>query len=106
MPRPLSDLLVEQKDLEKQIRKFERRLETVKKLIDKASPTHIDELKAARYIQRMLSKEDLQYKAILHRAYHEKKIFGQTLKRLLNKYKGKYWFNVKKGNKWWWTMRP
>jgi hemerythrin-like domain-containing protein len=104
--KPLSDLLVERKDLEKQIRKFERRLETVKKQIDKASPTHIDELKAARYIQRMLSKEDLQYKSILHRAYHEKKIFGQTLKRLLNKYKGKYWFNVKKGNKWWWTMRP
>lgn len=101
--KSLTDLLIEEKALVRHIKAKEKRLEKVRDLIAKATPDQQAEAKAVDVIKALLKEKDMVY-GELFLAAHQNKIGGSNLKRLLNKYKGRYWNNTRVGNRWVWSV--
>lgn len=101
--KALSDLLIEKEELERLLKSTQKKLDKVNRLIAEASPSQQEELAAIEIIKGILADGALIYGDLHHRA-HANGIPGSYLRRLLNKYKGRYWDNKRVGNKWFWGV--
>lgn len=103
--KPLADLLIKKKALERQKRAIERKLEKINAQIAREYPPPYDESKAIDTIRAILQQGEMLYGDLHYQAYlHE--MGGNVLRRLLKKYKGKHWDNRREGNKYWWSVSP
>lgn len=101
--KALSDLLLEQKELQRQIKSLEKKLEKVSQAIAKFGQEDYTEVEAVKIIKTLLKPGDLKYRDLADRAYYNK-ISGSYLHKLINKYKGRYWHSKKVGGKWVWSL--
>lgn len=103
--KALSDLLLEQKELQRKIKSLEKKLDKVSQAIAKFGQEDYTEVEAVKIIKTLLKPGDLKYGDLAERAYYNK-ISGSYLYKIINKYKGKYWHSKKVGGKWVWSLKP